>query len=49
MVTSLFLSFRKQDPLVEKDDLVQLKEAYKWIIHVLFLEELGVPADGKVS
>ncbi|XP_054827574.1 tRNA pseudouridine synthase Pus10 [Eublepharis macularius] len=38
---------RKQDLLVEKDDLVQLKEAYKWIIHPLFLEELGVPADGK--
>ncbi|XP_077189104.1 tRNA pseudouridine synthase Pus10 isoform X2 [Paroedura picta] len=37
----------KQDLLVEKDDLVQLKEAYKWIIHPLFLEELGVPADGK--
>ncbi|KAF7252805.1 putative tRNA pseudouridine synthase Pus10 [Varanus komodoensis] len=37
----------KQGLLVGKDDLVQLKEAYKWIIHPLFLEELGVPADGK--
>ncbi|KAJ7341302.1 hypothetical protein JRQ81_005241 [Phrynocephalus forsythii] len=37
----------KQDLVVEKEDLVQLKEAYKWITHPLFLEELGVPADGK--
>ncbi|XP_053102989.1 tRNA pseudouridine synthase Pus10 isoform X3 [Hemicordylus capensis] len=37
----------KQGLLVDKDDIVQLKEAYKWIIHPLFLEELGVPADGK--
>ncbi|XP_048373788.1 tRNA pseudouridine synthase Pus10 [Sphaerodactylus townsendi] len=37
----------KQDHLLEKDDLIQLKEAYKWITHPLFLEELGVPADGK--
>ncbi|XP_066468029.1 tRNA pseudouridine synthase Pus10 [Tiliqua scincoides] len=37
----------KQGLLVEKNDIVQLKEAYKWIIHPLFLEELGVPADGK--
>uniref|UniRef100_A0A670I6T2 tRNA pseudouridine synthase Pus10 n=1 Tax=Podarcis muralis TaxID=64176 RepID=A0A670I6T2_PODMU len=37
----------KQDFLAEKEDLVQLKEAYKWIIHPLFLEQLGVPADGK--
>nr|XP_008119303.1 PREDICTED: putative tRNA pseudouridine synthase Pus10 isoform X1 [Anolis carolinensis]XP_008119304.1 PREDICTED: putative tRNA pseudouridine synthase Pus10 isoform X1 [Anolis carolinensis] len=37
----------KQDFVVEKEDLVQLKEAYKWITHPLFLEELGVPADGK--
>uniref|UniRef100_A0ABM5FCG6 tRNA pseudouridine(55) synthase n=1 Tax=Pogona vitticeps TaxID=103695 RepID=A0ABM5FCG6_9SAUR len=37
----------KQNLLVEKEDLVQLKEAYKWIIHPLFLEEMGVPADGK--
>lgn len=28
--------------------MVQLKEAYKWIIQPLLLEELGVPADGKV-
>uniref|UniRef100_A0A8D2L3T1 tRNA pseudouridine synthase Pus10 n=1 Tax=Varanus komodoensis TaxID=61221 RepID=A0A8D2L3T1_VARKO len=39
----------KQGLLVGKDDLVQLKEAYKWIIHPLFLEELGVPADGKAT
>ncbi|XP_060105634.1 tRNA pseudouridine synthase Pus10 [Heteronotia binoei] len=37
----------KQELFVEKDVLVQLKEAYKWIIHPLFLEELGVPANGK--
>ncbi|XP_027594505.1 tRNA pseudouridine synthase Pus10 isoform X1 [Pipra filicauda] len=32
---------------LEKDDIVQLKEAYKWIIHPQLAEELGVPADGK--
>ncbi|NWR80206.1 PUS10 synthase, partial [Centropus unirufus] len=32
---------------MEKDDIVQLKEAYKWIIHPHLSEELGVPADGK--
>ncbi|XP_042295399.1 tRNA pseudouridine synthase Pus10 isoform X2 [Sceloporus undulatus] len=37
----------KLDLMVEKEDLVQLKEAYKWIIHPLFMVELGVPADGK--
>lgn len=31
-----------------KDDIVQLKEAYKWIIHPQLSEELGVPTDGKV-
>uniref|UniRef100_A0A8C3KIX1 tRNA pseudouridine synthase Pus10 n=1 Tax=Calidris pygmaea TaxID=425635 RepID=A0A8C3KIX1_9CHAR len=30
-----------------KEDIVQLKEAYKWIIHPQLSEELGVPADGK--
>ncbi|XP_042735347.1 tRNA pseudouridine synthase Pus10 isoform X1 [Lagopus leucura] len=30
-----------------KDDIVQLKEAYKWIIHPQLSEELGVPTDGK--
>uniref|UniRef100_A0A5F8GBQ6 tRNA pseudouridine(55) synthase n=1 Tax=Monodelphis domestica TaxID=13616 RepID=A0A5F8GBQ6_MONDO len=30
-----------------RDDIVQLKEAYKWITHPLFSEELGVPVDGK--
>ncbi|XP_019372178.1 PREDICTED: putative tRNA pseudouridine synthase Pus10 isoform X2 [Gavialis gangeticus] len=37
----------KQGLSLAKDDIVQLKEAYKWIIHPLFSEELGVPADGK--
>ncbi|XP_070788324.1 tRNA pseudouridine synthase Pus10 isoform X2 [Pituophis catenifer annectens] len=37
----------KQGLSIGKDDFVQLKEAYKWLIHPLFLEELGVPADGK--
>uniref|UniRef100_A0A8D2Q295 tRNA pseudouridine synthase Pus10 n=1 Tax=Zosterops lateralis melanops TaxID=1220523 RepID=A0A8D2Q295_ZOSLA len=31
-----------------EDDIIQLKEAYKWIIHPQLSEELGVPADGKV-
>lgn len=31
-----------------RNDIVQLKEAYKWITHPLFSEELGVPIDGKV-
>uniref|UniRef100_A0A8D2Q2E6 tRNA pseudouridine synthase Pus10 n=1 Tax=Zosterops lateralis melanops TaxID=1220523 RepID=A0A8D2Q2E6_ZOSLA len=30
-----------------EDDIIQLKEAYKWIIHPQLSEELGVPADGK--
>lgn len=32
-----------------RNDVVQLKEAFKWITHPLFSEELGVPIDGKVS
>uniref|UniRef100_A0A8C8ZYU8 tRNA pseudouridine synthase Pus10 n=1 Tax=Prolemur simus TaxID=1328070 RepID=A0A8C8ZYU8_PROSS len=30
-----------------RNDIVQLKEAYKWTTHPLFSEELGVPIDGK--
>ncbi|CAH7003915.1 Pus10 [Phodopus roborovskii] len=30
-----------------RNDVVQLKEAYKWITHPLFSEGLGVPIDGK--
>ncbi|XP_048457261.1 putative tRNA pseudouridine synthase Pus10 isoform X2 [Rhincodon typus] len=30
-----------------KDDILQLKEVYKWITHPLLSEELGVPVDGK--
>ncbi|XP_073905903.1 tRNA pseudouridine synthase Pus10 isoform X3 [Castor canadensis] len=30
-----------------RNDIVPLKEAYKWITHPLFSEELGVPIDGK--
>ncbi|MBN3304819.1 PUS10 synthase, partial [Amia calva] len=30
-----------------KDDVIQIKEAYKWIIHPLISTELGVPVDGK--
>ncbi|XP_067421302.1 tRNA pseudouridine synthase Pus10 [Emydura macquarii macquarii] len=37
----------KQGLSLAKDDIVQLKETYKWIIHPLFSEELGVPVDGK--
>uniref|UniRef100_A0A8C6YX78 Pus10 N-terminal eukaryotes domain-containing protein n=1 Tax=Nothoprocta perdicaria TaxID=30464 RepID=A0A8C6YX78_NOTPE len=37
----------KQAETFTQDDIVQLKEAYKWIIHPQLSEELGVPADGK--
>uniref|UniRef100_A0A4W3GMD1 tRNA pseudouridine(55) synthase n=1 Tax=Callorhinchus milii TaxID=7868 RepID=A0A4W3GMD1_CALMI len=30
-----------------KDDVLQLKEVYKWLTHPLLSEELGVPVDGK--
>ncbi|EMP41914.1 Putative tRNA pseudouridine synthase Pus10 [Chelonia mydas] len=39
----------KQGLSLAKEDIVQLKETYKWIIHPLFSEELGVPADGKLT
>uniref|UniRef100_A0A8C4L2M4 tRNA pseudouridine synthase Pus10 n=1 Tax=Equus asinus asinus TaxID=83772 RepID=A0A8C4L2M4_EQUAS len=38
---------RKQSLSLGRNDIVQLKEAYKWITHPLFSEELGVPIDGK--
>ncbi|KAM9601452.1 tRNA pseudouridine synthase Pus10 isoform 1-T2 [Trichechus inunguis] len=37
----------KQSRSLGRNDIVQLKEAYKWITHPLFSEELGVPVDGK--
>ncbi|XP_062065475.1 tRNA pseudouridine synthase Pus10 isoform X2 [Lepus europaeus] len=37
----------KQNLSLERNDIIQLKEAYKWITHPLFSEELGVPVDGK--
>uniref|UniRef100_A0A8C6HBZ7 tRNA pseudouridine synthase Pus10 n=1 Tax=Mus spicilegus TaxID=10103 RepID=A0A8C6HBZ7_MUSSI len=37
----------KQSLSLGRNDVVQLKEAYKWITHPLFSEELGVPTDGK--
>ncbi|XP_063085535.1 tRNA pseudouridine synthase Pus10 isoform X2 [Cavia porcellus] len=37
----------KQSLSLGRSDVVQLKEAYKWITHPLFSEELGVPIDGK--
>ncbi|XP_039743002.1 tRNA pseudouridine synthase Pus10 isoform X1 [Pteropus medius] len=37
----------KQSLSLGRNDIVQLKEAYKWITHPLFTEELGVPIDGK--
>lgn len=37
----------KQNLLLGRNDIVQLKEAFKWITHPLFSEELGVPIDGK--
>lgn len=45
----ILLLFRKQSLSLGRNDVVQLKEAYKWITHPLFSEELGVPTDGKVS
>ncbi|MEJ1274320.1 pseudouridylate synthase 10 [Cricetulus griseus] len=37
----------KQSLPLGRNDLVQLKEAYKWITHPLFSEGLGIPIDGK--
>ncbi|XP_013212590.2 tRNA pseudouridine synthase Pus10 isoform X1 [Ictidomys tridecemlineatus] len=37
----------KQSLSLGRNDIVQLKEAYKWITYPLFSEELGVPIDGK--
>ncbi|KAL6089723.1 hypothetical protein STEG23_015603 [Scotinomys teguina] len=37
----------KQSLSLGRNDVVQLKEAFKWITHPLFSEELGVPIDGK--
>lgn len=45
----ILLLFRKQSLPLGRNDLVQLKEAYKWITHPLFSEGLGIPIDGKVS
>ncbi|NWZ32945.1 PUS10 synthase, partial [Brachypodius atriceps] len=44
---TISLLFRNLGLPLPKDDIVQLKEAYKWIIHPQLSEELGVPADGK--
>ena len=44
----ILMLFRKQSLSLGRNDVVQLKEAYKWIAHPLFSEELGVPTDGKV-
>ncbi|KAG9484270.1 hypothetical protein GDO78_009926 [Eleutherodactylus coqui] len=38
---------RKQDHLLQKADIIQLKEAYKWIIHPMISEKLGVQAVSK--
>lgn len=48
VIISLHILFRKLGLSLAKDDIVQLKEAYKWIIHPQLSEELGVPTDGKV-
>ncbi|XP_060687527.1 putative tRNA pseudouridine synthase Pus10 isoform X2 [Hemiscyllium ocellatum] len=37
----------QQGNILKKDDILQLKEVYKWITHPLLSEELGVPVDGK--
>ncbi|NXJ03754.1 PUS10 synthase, partial [Odontophorus gujanensis] len=46
-IISLHVLFRKLGLSLAKEDIVQLKEAYKWIIHPQLSEELGFPADGK--
>ncbi|XP_072265625.1 tRNA pseudouridine synthase Pus10 [Pyxicephalus adspersus] len=38
---------RKQGRVLEKGDIIQLKEAYKWIIHPMISDELGVQAVSK--
>ncbi|XP_075059962.1 tRNA pseudouridine synthase Pus10 [Mixophyes fleayi] len=38
---------RKQGRLLEKSDIIQLKEAYKWIIQPMISDELGVQAVSK--
>lgn len=48
VIISLCMLFRKLGLSLAKDDIVQLKEAYKWIIHPQLSEELSVPTDGKV-
>ncbi|OXB63055.1 hypothetical protein ASZ78_014822, partial [Callipepla squamata] len=42
-----YLKTKKLGLSLAKEDIVQLKEAYKWIIHPQLSEELGFPADGK--
>ncbi|XP_078413028.1 tRNA pseudouridine synthase Pus10 isoform X2 [Cetorhinus maximus] len=37
----------QQGSFLTKDDILQLKEVYKWITHPLLSEELNVPVDGK--
>ncbi|XP_006008127.1 putative tRNA pseudouridine synthase Pus10 [Latimeria chalumnae] len=37
----------RQGLSLEKDDVVQIKEAYKWIIHPLLSQNLGVPSEVK--
>ncbi|KAM5165516.1 tRNA pseudouridine synthase Pus10 [Mantella aurantiaca] len=38
---------RKQGRVLEKGDIIQLKEAYKWIIYPMISDELGVQAVSK--
>ncbi|XP_073528481.1 tRNA pseudouridine synthase Pus10 isoform X3 [Phyllobates terribilis] len=38
---------RKQNRHLEKTDIIQVKEAYKWIIHPMISEQLGVQAVSK--
>ncbi|XP_063774292.1 tRNA pseudouridine synthase Pus10 isoform X2 [Pseudophryne corroboree] len=38
---------KKQGGLLDKSDIIQLKEAYKWIIHPMISEELGVQVVSK--
>ncbi|XP_043910962.1 tRNA pseudouridine synthase Pus10 isoform X2 [Protopterus annectens] len=43
----LFIKQEVGQQLLKKEEIVRLKDVYKWIIHPLLSEELGVPMDSK--
>uniref|UniRef100_A0A8C9TDH4 tRNA pseudouridine synthase Pus10 n=1 Tax=Scleropages formosus TaxID=113540 RepID=A0A8C9TDH4_SCLFO len=45
--SSSSLLLREKTMCLGKDDVIQVKEAYKWILHSLVSQELGVPALAK--